>query len=174
MRSATRAIFAMAFPVIVAGTLSAQGTKPITTAEMHRWNTIRQNILSNDGKWFVYLTGPTDSDAVMVLRGTAQGAKESRIPVGNGGGSMVISGDSKWLGYIVAPSRPATGGRGGRGRGAGRRRGRSGGFRSRGSSASNCSQQVRADESRHRRQKRSSSGIRRFSLQCRGREHYGS
>src|SRR5206468_720147 len=42
-----------------------------------------------------------------------------RFPVGGtGGGTFAISGDSKWLGFIVAPPRPVgapAGGRGGRG-----------------------------------------------------------
>jgi dipeptidyl aminopeptidase/acylaminoacyl peptidase len=88
----------------------------IGPAEIKAWNSIRQNVLSQDGRWFVYVVGPSEGDATLVIRGTARDATERRIPVGNGGGSAQISGDSRWLGYLVAPATPPEGrGRGGRG-----------------------------------------------------------
>ncbi len=96
------------------------GNKLITPADLKAWNGIRQNVLSNDGKWFAYVVSPTEGDATLVLRGTAQNATETRIPVGNGGGSIAISGDSKWMGYLIAPPRPPVLAGQGRGRGAGR------------------------------------------------------
>jgi len=94
----------------------------ITPEDIRAWNSIRQNVLSNDGRWFAYVLGPSEGDATLVLRGTARDARETRIDVGEGGGSISISGDSKWLGYLVAPKRPPEGrGRGARGaRGGGR------------------------------------------------------
>jgi dipeptidyl aminopeptidase/acylaminoacyl peptidase len=101
-------------------TKASNGTgKLITPGDIKAWNSMRQSVLSNDGKWFAYVMGPQEADLTLVVRGTAQGATEQRIPVGNNGGSIAISGDSKWLGYIVAPPRPAPGGRG-RGAAAGR------------------------------------------------------
>jgi dipeptidyl aminopeptidase/acylaminoacyl peptidase len=94
----------------------------ITSSDIKSWNSIRENVLSNDGKWFAYVVGPAEGDATVVVRGTAANAAETRISVGDGGGSVAISGDSKWLGFLVAPPRPAnaTGrGRGGAGRAGG-------------------------------------------------------
>ena len=91
-----------------------KGGRYITPVDIKNWNSIRQTALSNDGKWFAYVVGPADGDVTVVVRGTAKDARETRIPAGNGGGSIAISGDSRWLGLIVAPPRPATG-RGGRG-----------------------------------------------------------
>ena len=102
---------------------TAGGRRPITPTEIRNWNSIRQNALSNDGKWFAYVVSKPDSNATLVLRGTAKDAAETRIPVGNGGGSIAFSGDSKWLGFIVAPPRPASAGRGGLGGAAGGRGG---------------------------------------------------
>ena len=90
---------------------------PIGGADIKAWNTIRQTVLSPDGKRFAYVIGPVEGNLTMVLRSTAAGATESRIPVGENGGSMVITGDSRWLGYIVAPPRVDSSARG---RGAGR------------------------------------------------------
>ncbi len=132
MRSAIRASALVVFALgVLGGSARAQGTKGtklITPADMKAWNAIRQTVLSNDGKWFAYTMAPSEGDATVVYRGTAKGAAETRVPVGNGGGSVAISGDSRWLGYIVAPPRPATtsgrggragaGGAGGAGRGA--------------------------------------------------------
>jgi hypothetical protein len=60
--------------------------KLITNADLKSWNSIRQSALSFDGKWFAYVVGPTEGDEMLVVRGTAQGAKETRIPVGENGG----------------------------------------------------------------------------------------
>jgi dienelactone hydrolase len=99
----------------------------IGPAEIKAWNSIRQQVLSADGRWFAYVVSPTEGDATLVLRGTAESAEERRIPVGNGGGSVAISGDSKWIGYLVAPPTPPEGqGRGGRQGGAAGNAGRGG------------------------------------------------
>ncbi|HSL72560.1 MAG TPA: prolyl oligopeptidase family serine peptidase [Longimicrobiales bacterium] len=97
----------------------ARGSRLITPADIKAWNSIRQSALSNDGKWFAYVVAPNEGNATLVVRGTAQNAKETRIAVGENGGSIAISGDSKWLGYVVAPPRQLgrAAGRGGRGRG---------------------------------------------------------
>lgn len=102
----------------LAGTASAQSKRPITPTDVRNWNTIRQSALSNDGKWFAYVMGPAEGDLTVVVRSTAAGATETRVPVGATGGSVTISGDSKWLGFLVTPNRPAAAaasGRGGRG-----------------------------------------------------------
>jgi len=110
-------------------TANTSAGRPITPDVIRNWNTIRQSVLSSDGKWFAYVTGSTASDGTLILRGTAQNAREERINVGNGGGSVQISGDSKWIGYLVAPPRPPAGrgGRAGGGRAGGGGRGAGGG-----------------------------------------------
>jgi hypothetical protein len=82
---------------------------------------VRGSALSNDGKWFAFVQGPNEGNATMVLRSTAAGGRADTINVGSGGGSPQMSGDSKWLGYFVAPPRSAAGGaRGGPGAAGGR------------------------------------------------------
>lgn len=102
------------------------GGRPITPTDIKNWNSVRGSVLSNDGKWFAYTTGATEGDLTLVLRSTAKDAVETRVPVGATGGSMQISGDSKWIGYLVTPNKPPAGaaaGRGGRAGGAGGGRG---------------------------------------------------
>jgi dipeptidyl aminopeptidase/acylaminoacyl peptidase len=94
--------------------------RPIALSDLKAWNTVRQTALSNDGKWFAYVIAPPEGNSTLIVRSTAEGATESRIPVGENGGSIVMSGDSKWLGYIVAPPRvDSARGRAGRGGAAG-------------------------------------------------------
>jgi len=137
--------------------------RPITPTDIKNWNSIRQNALSNDGKWFAYTIGATESDLTMVLRSTEKGAVETRIPVGATGGSIQMSGDSKWMGYLITPNRPATGaaGRGGRGGAAGG--GRAGGAPdSAAAPAANASRLVLLNLGSG--EKKEFNGIRRFSF----------
>jgi len=102
--------------IVVDGVTRTSARRLITPADIKSWNTIRSNALSNDGKWFVHVVAPQEGNATLIIRGTARDAKEERIAVGENGGSPVISGDSKWLGYLIAPPRAEPGaGRAGRG-----------------------------------------------------------
>lgn len=100
-----------------------QGPRVITPADIKAWNSIRQTALSNDGAWFAHVVSPNEGNATLVVRRTAQGATETRIPVGENGGSIEISGDSRWLGYLVAPDWVDTAAARGRGAGRGGRAG---------------------------------------------------
>jgi dipeptidyl aminopeptidase/acylaminoacyl peptidase len=111
-------------PSVAAQAAAAKGSRPITAADIKAWNSIRQTALSSDGRYFAYVVAPAEGNATLVVRGTAQGAPETRIPVGENGGSISISGDSRWLGFIVAPPRVDSAARG---RGAGGARGGGGG-----------------------------------------------
>ena len=95
-------------------------TKQMTPADLKAWKTIRQSVLSNDGKWFVYVLAPNEGDATVVVRSTGTDAKETKFPIGDvgtGAGTVTVSGDSRWVAYAIAP--PSTAGRGGRGAGRG-------------------------------------------------------
>jgi hypothetical protein len=88
-----------------------QRTDLITTDDIKGWNFIRQNAVSNDGRWFATVVSPNEADATLVYRGTAENAAETRVPVGGvGGGAAAFSGDSRWLGCFVAPPRPPAAG----------------------------------------------------------------
>ncbi len=104
--------------------------RQLTLNDLLAWKGVRTPQLSNDGKWFAYILAPNEGDAEVVVRGTAAGAQETRFPVGDasagggGGGrggaaggaqSVAISGNNRWLAFMVNPSAAAAGGRGGRG-----------------------------------------------------------
>jgi hypothetical protein len=54
-------------------------TKQMTPADLKAWKSIRQSVLSNDGKWFVYVLAPNEGDASLVVRSTGTDAKETGI-----------------------------------------------------------------------------------------------
>jgi dipeptidyl aminopeptidase/acylaminoacyl peptidase len=143
MRMPTRST--LAFTLLVAITPVAilaqqaprpSGTKQLMPADLKGWKSIRQTVVSNDGKWFAYVVAPNEGDATVVIRSTSEGGKESTFPIGSaagggggrgaapdgaggGGSALVITPDSKWAAFTVYPPQPAgRGGRGGRGGGA--------------------------------------------------------
>ena len=151
------------------------GGRTITPTDIQNWNSIRGSSLSNDGKWFAYTVGATESDLTLVLRSTVPGAVETRIPVGATGGSMQMSGDSKWMGYLVTANRPPVGGAGGRADGGGRAGGGGGGGRGGvGGGAADSTPGANAAADRHANkfvlmnlatgEKKEFNGIRRFSF----------
>ncbi|HXT17456.1 MAG TPA: prolyl oligopeptidase family serine peptidase [Gemmatimonadaceae bacterium] len=116
------------------------GTKQLQTADLKAWKSIRQSVLSNDGKWFAYVLAPNEGNAEVIVKSTAPDGKELKFPIGDasaagGGGrggpaaggdaganaSLAISGDSKWVAFTVYPNATTAGaqngraGRGGRG-----------------------------------------------------------
>jgi hypothetical protein len=66
----------------------------MTPADLKAWKSIRQAILSNDGKWLVYTIGPNEGDASLVIRSTGTDGKETKFPIGEapaGVGSAVVA-----------------------------------------------------------------------------------
>ena len=102
--------------------------RQLTLNDLLTWKGVRTPQLSNDGKWFAYILSPNEGDAEVVARSTAAGGKEMRFPIGDataggaGGGrggagaspNIAISGNNRWLAFMVNPSGAAAG-RGGRG-----------------------------------------------------------
>ncbi|HEY9225753.1 MAG TPA: hypothetical protein VIP11_03845, partial [Gemmatimonadaceae bacterium] len=116
-------IAAASVPAQQAATPAAKGpTKQMAPADLKAWKTIRQATLSNDGKWLVYVIGPNEGDAQLVLRSTGTDAKETKFSIGDApagggapgaaGGGVVVSADSRWVAYTISP--PSSAGRGGR------------------------------------------------------------
>jgi dipeptidyl aminopeptidase/acylaminoacyl peptidase len=107
--------------------------RQLTLNDLLTWKGIRTPQLSNDGKWVAYILAPNEGDAEVVARSTAANAKEMRFPIGDaaagaaGGGrggpgatpNIAISGNNRWLAFLVnASSAAGRGGRGGRAGGA--------------------------------------------------------
>ncbi len=135
------AAFASAAPAVSAQTATAasnvqRATKQMQPADLKGWKSIRQSVLSNDGKWFAYVLAPNEGEATLIVRSTGADGKEMKYPIGEAGGagggrggppgadggagaSLAISPDSRWVAFTIYPAAAAgrAGGRGGAGRG---------------------------------------------------------
>ena len=98
---------------------AAGPTKQLQPADLKAWKTIRQSVLSNDGKWFAYVLAPNEGDANVIIRSTGDDNKEWKFPIGSsdaggrggggggrggaapdaGGGPLSISADSRWVAF---------------------------------------------------------------------------
>ncbi|HEY6830745.1 MAG TPA: hypothetical protein VI259_28050, partial [Gemmatimonadaceae bacterium] len=130
---------------LIAQAAPARAAKQMQPADLKGWKSIRQSVLSNDGKWFAYVLAPNEGDATLIVRSTGADGKEMKYPIGEAGGagggrggppgadggagaSLAISGDSRWLAFTIYPAATAgrAGGRGGAGRGGAGRGGAGG------------------------------------------------
>jgi dipeptidyl aminopeptidase/acylaminoacyl peptidase len=134
----TASTVALAAPLAAQQTAPAAGpAKQMQAADLKAWKTIRNSVLSNDGKWFAYVLAPNEGDANVIIRSTGTDNKEWTFPIGSsdaggrgggggrggaapdaGGGPLSISADSRWVAFMVYPASAA--GRGGRAGGGGR------------------------------------------------------
>ena len=125
LRSAVQvAVTLTALAVVAVRGLAQQPTMaakhPLTMEDLLSWKSIRSTSLSNDGRWMAYYLAPNEGDAEFVVRGTAAGAKETRVavgelPAGGGGGGgggglpavanvpLAISGNNRWVAYTIYP-----------------------------------------------------------------------
>jgi hypothetical protein len=78
--------------------------RPIGLQDILEWKRIVGPTLSNDGAWFAYRLSPTEGNSELVVRSTADDT-EHRFPVGERGGSVAFSDDSRWLAFAIAPTK---------------------------------------------------------------------
>jgi len=87
---------------------AAPSTKrPIDAAAIAAWKQISAPALSRDGAWFGYVLGPREGESELILRST-KSDEVRRYPVGDGGGQLAFSADSRWLLFLRAPDHAAT------------------------------------------------------------------
>ncbi len=119
-------------------TPAASTGRQLTLPDLLSWKGLRNLALSNDGKLFAYIIAPQEGDAEVVIRGTSADAKETRFAVGDataaaaaagaggagrggapGGANpaLQISGNGRWVAFMMYASSANAGrsGRGGRG-----------------------------------------------------------
>ena len=83
--------------------------RSLTMDDLLSWKNIRFPTLSNDGQWMAYVLAPNEGDGDLVVRSSAAGGKETRVPIGeppSGFGAasgIAISGNNKWVAYTVYP-----------------------------------------------------------------------
>lgn len=89
--------------------------RQLTLRDLLGWKSIRGGQLSNDGRWLAYELAPNEGDSEVVVRSTAATGSEWRFPVGAapsgagmaGGPQVTISGNSRWVAFMVRPNADA-------------------------------------------------------------------
>jgi dipeptidyl aminopeptidase/acylaminoacyl peptidase len=81
---------------------AATTKRPIRHSDYDSWRSIVGTTLSRDGKWLLYAIQPYEGDGEIVVRSTAIGGPEYKIPRG-GRGQFSVGG--KWVILSVAPTK---------------------------------------------------------------------
>src|SRR5438552_8213276 len=90
--------------------IPAPTQRPLTHNDYDSWRSLRDQLLSRDGKYLAYAVGPVEGESDLVIRDLASG-REQRLPIGYRGAVAAADG-------APAPA-PAAGARGARGGGGG-------------------------------------------------------
>ncbi len=91
------ALFALS---VLAAPLSGQDKRALDHDDYDAWNTIRDDVLSADGRWLAYRLVPGDGDAMLVVRSL----RDERTLRVERGASPSFSADSRYLVALVEPS----------------------------------------------------------------------
>ena len=114
----TPLVFALGAQLPPPATLPAQAstTQPpgvkrvLSLDDLLSWKSIRAPRFSNDGRWMAYILAPNQGDAEFVVRGTADGAAETRVLIGEpptgpaATAGLEISGNNRWAAFMIYPN----------------------------------------------------------------------
>jgi len=78
--------------------------RPLEIPDMLEWKSIRYANVSNDGKWFAHALMPAEGDGNVIIK-QVKGEKEYKFEVGESGGRIVFSEDSKWAAFMISPKK---------------------------------------------------------------------
>lgn len=98
-------------PAIATAAQPAPALRELSLQDLLSWNSIRSPQLSNNGGWMAYILAPNEGDAEGVVRSTAAGSAEIRVPVGSpptgqgGQGWVALSGNNRWAAFMIYPTR---------------------------------------------------------------------
>ncbi len=82
---------------------ASQSLRPIELQDILAWKRIGGATLSPNGGWLAYRLSPTEGNGELVVRSTADDT-EHRFPIGEQGGAVVFSSDSRWVAFTIAPT----------------------------------------------------------------------
>ncbi len=100
------ALLALGAPSSVVGQEeeSTQPPRPIELQDILGWKRIVGPTLSANGAWFAHRVSPTEGNSELVVRSTSDDT-EHRFPVGERGGTVAFSEDSRWLAFAITPTK---------------------------------------------------------------------
>jgi hypothetical protein len=78
--------------------------RPLAIEDVVAFRALGASTLSPDGKWIAYRMAPQEGDADVIVRSTS-GDKETKFPVGSGGGTFTFSDDSAWIAITTSPTK---------------------------------------------------------------------
>lgn len=81
-----------------------QTQKPLTLEDYAQWNRIRNTAISPDGGWMTYTYAPNEGDETLHIRKIDGDTLRTSL----NGKHVAFSSDSKWLAYLVDPTKEAT------------------------------------------------------------------
>ena len=90
-------------PVFLSGQTPEEDSapQPIGLQDVFDWKRISGGTLSNDGAWFAYRLVPGEGNGELVVRSTGN-ETEHRFPIGERGGTVAFSFDSRWLAFAIS------------------------------------------------------------------------
>ena len=100
------AMVLMGAPTLLVGQIQEENPEPrsIGLQDILGWKRIVGPTLSKDGAWFAHRISPGEGNSELVVRSTVDDT-EHRFPVGERGGAVVFSDDSRWLAYTITPTK---------------------------------------------------------------------
>lgn len=103
---------ASAAPLCAQGETEASAPKAIGLQDILGWKRIVGPTLSKDGRWFAHRLSPGEGNSELVVRSTRDDT-EHRFPIGERGGAVTFSEDSRWLAFAITPTKEEADGPGG-------------------------------------------------------------
>lgn len=79
----------------------SQSKKPLTLEDYAQWNRVRHASISPDGVWMTYAYVPNEGDGQLHIRKV----EGDTLRTAMNGKQVAFSADSKWLAYLVDPSK---------------------------------------------------------------------
>lgn len=87
---------------------SAAAPRSLDLGDVLAWKTIRNSVISPDGKWFVYRLAPNKGDSLVIIRGTKDDKEYTfqggEAPLYSRSRDIAVSKDSRWAAFLVYPT----------------------------------------------------------------------
>ncbi|NNM03713.1 MAG: S9 family peptidase, partial [Gemmatimonadetes bacterium] len=99
-------------PMEAQETEQASAPSAIGLQDILSWKRIVGPTLSKDGQWFAHRLSPGEGNSELVVRSTRD-ETEHRFPVGERGGPVSFSDDSRWVAFAITPTKEEADGPGG-------------------------------------------------------------
>ncbi len=94
-----RKLITILFYILFSSSIIAQQKQPLDHTVYDGWQSVQQPVISNDGKWVVYMINPQEGDGELVIQSTDGGYKK----MVSRGYNHVITSDSRYVIFKIRP-----------------------------------------------------------------------